>query len=362
MRRADGCGFTHSKYGWKDVKKVINTDDDKTVIANNKQDEYFNTGSKEDMETENNYQNKLDANKYAAFSDDNDDNWNTHVLQYVKREEKPGRMREIGKATKRHAPKEEEAIRYLPYGSLIKRMSKIGKATKRHAPKGEEDNRCIATKMNAQHRLESNTTKGNATDREETNRFSQRRFVTNRNAIKQSSFQLTIMEGEYLPTNTQPMKRRVIPTTNVGDIRNIPNKNDIPTENNEKQMHLKHADNGIKPKERMNMTRLQNTITPTRDSMTTRARAWNAIMQSDWAQETIDNHNARLYKKTWSPTRLGHQLSEYEKQGTINPQEFGSLLFDQTRLTQACADSGCTTTICIPGTPLKNVRPTRNPI
>ena len=63
-----------------------------------------------------------------------------------------------------------------------------------------------------------------------------------------------------------------------------------------------------------------------------------------------------------SSTRFGHQLSEYKKKGTINPQEFGTLLFDQTRLTQACADSGCTTTICIPETPMKNVRPTRKPI
>ena len=140
------------------------------------------------METENNYHKKLGANRYAEFSDDNDDDWNTHVSQYVEREENPGRMREIGKATKRQTPKKEEAIRYLPYGSLIKRMSKIRKANKRHAPKGEEDNRCIASKMNAQHRLESNTTKGITTDRVETNRFSQRRFATRRNAIEQSSF------------------------------------------------------------------------------------------------------------------------------------------------------------------------------
>ena len=62
------------------------------------------------MEIESNYQNKLGANRYAAFSDDNDDEWNTHVSQYVEREHKPGRIREIRKATKRHAPEEEEAI------------------------------------------------------------------------------------------------------------------------------------------------------------------------------------------------------------------------------------------------------------
>ena len=55
-------------------------------------------------------------------------------------------------------------------------------------------------------------------------------------------------------------------------------------------------------------------------------------------------------------------MSERERQAKINPQEFGTLLFDQTQLTQACEDSGCTTTICILETPLKNVRPTSNPI
>ena len=127
-------------------------------------------------------------------------------------------------------------------------------------------------------------------------------------------------------------------------------------------MHLKHADNGIKQEERMNTMQMKNKIIPTQKNMPTRARAWNAIMQSKWVQETIDNRDARLYKKTWSPTRLGHQLSEYEKKGTINPQEFGTLLFDQTRLTQVCADSGCMITIYIPGTPMKNVRSTRKPI
>ena len=185
------CGYIHSE--WKDVKKGINTNDDKTVITTNKQDEYVNTGSKERIETESNYQNKLGSNRYAAFSNDNDDDWNTHVSQYVEREENPGRMREIGKATKRQTPKKEEAIRYLPYGSLIKRMSKIGKATKRHAPNGSKTKRISpnkiiiimdATNRHAHHKIE-NTTKGNVIDRVETNRFSQHRFATNRNTIKQ---------------------------------------------------------------------------------------------------------------------------------------------------------------------------------
>ena len=38
------------------------------------------------------------------------------------------------------------------------------------------------------------------------------------------------------------------------------------------------------------------------------------------------------------------------------------LLDSRNELTTACADSGCTATICIPGTPLKNIRPTTNPI
>ena len=108
----------------------MNADDNETVITNNKHDEYFNTGSKERMKTESNYQNKLGANRYTEFSDYNDNNWNTHVSRYVEREEKPGRMREIEKATKRHVPKKEEAFRCSPYGKLIRRMREIGKATK----------------------------------------------------------------------------------------------------------------------------------------------------------------------------------------------------------------------------------------
>ena len=144
------------------------------------------------METEGNYQNKLEPNRYAAFRNDNDDDWNTHVSQYVEREEKPGRVRQNRTATKRHALKEEETIRYLPYGTSI---NKVATESKRHAP----------------HRVETKT-KQNETYRVETNRFSQRRFATEMN--------------------------RVIPTTNVGKIRIIPTKNDIPTENNKERMNL----------------------------------------------------------------------------------------------------------------------------
>ena len=138
----------------------------------------------------------------------------------------------------------------------------MGKATKRHAPNG-------------------NTTKGNAIDNVETTRFSQRRFATTRNAIKLGSFS-TNHNGMGVSTNEYQTNenRRVIPTTNAGDIRNIPTNNDIPTKNNKKGMHWKNADNG-KPIERMNAIRIKNTITPTQNSMSTRARAWNAIMKSN---------------------------------------------------------------------------------
>ena len=127
------------------------------------------------------------------------------MSQYVEREENTGRMREIGKVTKRHAPKEEEVMRYLPYGSIIKRMKEVGKATKRHTSKREEANRYIATGRNAQNRVE-NTTKEKAIDRVETNRFSQRRVATNRNVIERSVSSANHMEGECLPRNTKPMK------------------------------------------------------------------------------------------------------------------------------------------------------------
>ena len=44
------------------------------------------------------------------------------------------------------------------------------------------------------------------------------------------------------------------------------------------------------------------------------------------------------------------------------PLEFADILFDKARLTHVIADAGCTSTIVIPGTPIKNVRPTKNPI
>ena len=44
------------------------------------------------------------------------------------------------------------------------------------------------------------------------------------------------------------------------------------------------------------------------------------------------------------------------------PPELAGILLDSQQLTQGMADAGCTSTIVIPGTPIKNVRPTKNPI
>ena len=112
----EDCRYNQYEYGWKDVKEEMNVNNNKTITTNNTLKECFNAkGNEELMETERNYQNKLGANRYIEFSDDNDDNWNTHVSQYVERKEKPERMRKNGRATKRHAPKGEGTNRYLPY-------------------------------------------------------------------------------------------------------------------------------------------------------------------------------------------------------------------------------------------------------
>ena len=44
------------------------------------------------------------------------------------------------------------------------------------------------------------------------------------------------------------------------------------------------------------------------------------------------------------------------------PPEFAGILVDKMKLTHAIADAGCTSTIVIPGTPIRNVRPSKNPI
>lgn len=55
-------------------------------------------------------------------------------------------------------------------------------------------------------------------------------------------------------------------------------------------------------------------------------------------------------------------MNQHERRAEIDPKDFNKLLFDQTRLIHGCLYSGCRTTIYIPGMPLKNVCPTRNPI
>ena len=64
----EGCVFNNYEYEWQDIKEDISEDDDETVITNNKYEECFNTGSKEKIETESNYQNKLGGNRYAALT------------------------------------------------------------------------------------------------------------------------------------------------------------------------------------------------------------------------------------------------------------------------------------------------------
>lgn len=62
------------------------------------------------------------------------------------------------------------------------------------------------------------------------------------------------------------------------------------------------------------------------------------------------------------PTNIEKKLSPADRVGAIEPAQFGKLLDNVDDLTWVCADSGCTQTICIPGTPLKNLRPTMKPI
>ena len=89
----------------------------------------------------------------------------------------------------------------------------------------------------------------------------------------------------------------------------------------------------------------------------TRGEAWNVIKQGNWVQQTIVDRDRR-----WCPTNIDQRLSPADRVGAINKEYLGKLLDNQDELTWACADSGCTSTICIPGTPLKNLRPTTKPI
>ena len=82
----------------------------------------------------------------------------------------------------------------------------------------------------------------------------------------------------------------------------------------------------------------------------TRGQAWNVIKQRNWVQQTIVDRDRR-----WCPTNIDQKLSPTDRVGAINKEYLGKLLDNQDELTWACADSGCTANICIPGTPLKNL-------
>ena len=75
---------------------------------------------------------------------------------------------------------------------------------------------------------------------------------------------------------------------------------------------------------------------------TTRGAAWQAIREQPWVQQTrrMDRDN-KYTPENMAKTRL--------------PPEFAGILVDNARLTQAIADAGCTSTIVIPGTPIKSV-------
>lgn len=101
----------------------------------------------------------------------------------------------------------------------------------------------------------------------------------------------------------------------------------------------------------------RSSIMPTKRSMMTRGAAWNVIRERNWVQQTIADKDRR-----WCPTNIAKKLSPADRVGAINKEHLAKLLNNVNELTWACADSGCTANICIPGTPLKNMRPTTKPI
>ena len=87
----------------------------------------------------------------------------------------------------------------------------------------------------------------------------------------------------------------------------------------------------------------------------TRGEAWNVIKERNWVQQTIADRDKR-----WCPTCMSKQLSPAKRVGA---QEYlARLMGNKNELTWACANSGCTANVFIPGTPLKNLRPTTKPI
>ena len=114
----------------------------------------------------------------------------------------------------------------------------------------------------------------------------------------------------------------------------------------------KNDDRSIGTTQSANTVRRSNcsNIMPTKRSMMTRRAAWNIIRERNWVQQTVADRDKR-----WCPTNIEKKLSPADRVGAIEPAQFGKLLDSVEDLTWACADSGCTQTICIPGTPLKNL-------
>ena len=87
----------------------------------------------------------------------------------------------------------------------------------------------------------------------------------------------------------------------------------------------------------------------------TRGEAWNVIRERNWVQQTIADRDNK-----WCPTCMNKKLSPAERVGA--KEYLAQLMENKNEMTWACADSGCTATICIPGTLLKNLQPTPKPI
>ena len=95
----------------------------------------------------------------------------------------------------------------------------------------------------------------------------------------------------------------------------------------------------------------------------------NSRWQSNWSNAQYAGQGTAwqtICKQTWvQKTRRMERNDEYTPENMAKTRaapELASILFDKKQLTQAMADAGCTSTIVIPGTPIKNVRPTKNQI
>ena len=80
----------------------------------------------------------------------------------------------------------------------------------------------------------------------------------------------------------------------------------------------------------------------------TRGEAWNVIKERNWVQQTIADRDKR-----WCPTCMSKQMSPAKRVGAQG--YLARLMGNKNELTWACANSGCTANVFIPGTPLKNL-------